>query len=65
MTIFLAGSVLLTKALFCNTNCHPDRSVAQWRDLRFSAISAAESGLRSAQMRAIRRTGSRTLVRLS
>jgi hypothetical protein len=35
MTILLQGQVFSLKLLRAQQNCHPDRSEAQWRDLRF------------------------------
>ena len=37
LTVF--GTISLQK------NCHPDRSVAQWRDLRFISSSHADSSV--------------------
>jgi hypothetical protein len=31
----VAGQVLSRLSFAAQQNCHPDRSVAQWRDLRF------------------------------
>jgi hypothetical protein len=35
MTICRGGKYLSLKLLRTQQNCHPDRSEAQWRDLRF------------------------------